>query len=76
MKQFDTGYWILSDIIDILEGGNQQIVKYFMEKSGVCFAGSHTTLTFNIFVLEGRGVLSDLCWVLSGRFIDLFYNFG
>ena len=76
VKQFDTGYWILSDIIDILEGGNQQIVKYFMEKSGVCFAGSHTPLTFNIFVLAGRGVLSDFCWVLSGRFIDLFYNFG
>ena len=76
MKQFDTGYWILLDIPDILEGGNQQIIKYFMDKSGVCFAGGRTPLTFIIFVLAGRGVLSDFCWVLAGRVIDLFYNFG
>ena len=75
-KHFATGYWIFSYIFYPIEGGNQQIVKYFMEKSGVCFVGSHTPLTFNIVVLAGRGVLSDFCWVLSGRFIDLFYNFG
>ena len=29
---FETGYWSLSDILSMLEGGNQRTVKYFMEK--------------------------------------------
>ena len=53
VKQFETGYWIFSEILYIIEGGNQRIVTYFMEKSGVCFAGSCTPLTFiNLRVLE------------------------
>ena len=44
-------------IISLIEGGNQQIVKYFMEKSGVQFVGGRTTLTFVILYLEVIGVL-------------------
>ena len=73
VKHFGVGYWILSEILSILEGGNKKSVKYFMEKSGARFAGVRTPLTFTIFVLEGRGVSSDLCW---GRDIDFFSNFG
>ena len=46
VKHFETGYWSLSEILSMLEGGNQRIVKYFMEKSGVRFAGGRTPLTF------------------------------
>ena len=63
VKTYETGYQIFSDILDILEGGNQQIVKYFIEKSGVCFAGGRTLPTFTIFFVAGRGGLSDFCWV-------------
>ena len=50
VKHFDTGYWILSEILSILEGGNQRIVKYLMEKNGVHFAGSRKPLTFTSFL--------------------------
>ena len=29
----------------MLGGGNQQTVKYFMEKNGLCFESIHTTPT-------------------------------
>ena len=51
-KQFGTGYWILSDIISILEGGDYLIVKYFMDESGVIFVGGRTPPTLTIFFLE------------------------
>ena len=45
-KHFEKGYWSLSKIISIIKGGNQRIVKYFMRKSDVCFAGVCTHLNF------------------------------
>ena len=47
MKNFDTGYWSLSEIISILEGGNKRIVKYYMDTSGIqCTVGWSYTITF------------------------------
>ena len=54
MKHFDTGYWILSDILYILEGGNLT-KKKLIDNSGVIFGGSQAPLTFAFFVLADRG---------------------
>ena len=60
VKHFDAGYWIFSDIISILERGNQRIVKYFMDKSGVRFLVSRTPLTFMGFFLSGKRLIIRL----------------
>ena len=46
VKNFEKGYWILSDSISMLEGGNRKILEYFIEKSGLSFLGSRMPLTF------------------------------
>ena len=48
VEHFDTGFWILSGITSILEGINQWIVKYLMEKSCVCYVDGRTTSPLRI----------------------------
>ena len=77
-KQFETGYWSLSKILYMIEGGNQLICKYLIEKVNcVLWAVINTHLheyAGPIIWLRGALQIHGYNWVTEGYFTDSFIH--